>query len=250
MRKKILTIVILIICLGKAQSQGFDWQYSARLPFEVPNFFIGLDVTGGYKFNNSNFKICDNNIPCDTFKLGNGIDLSAGIKLEYWASSDIAYFTNVNLVYSQHSYKNENLYYYFSEVGTKTLEYEYLRTEYIPEIEIGAKYRMRFLLPHLFGAFSIKTGVVASTTEELILRKISKADWLANEIHFTGFAPLDLSAFIVEPHLKLGYDANLGLGSFASLYIDIGFPLQNRYSEGSWHSTNISAGISVFPIGF
>jgi len=250
MKRICLTILIIITISYTGYSQGFDWQYSARLPFEVPSFFIGLNGSGSYGFMNGDFNICDNGIPCDTFTIGNAIGLSAGIKLEYWQSADIAYFSTIAFHYNQNSFKNENLYYYFPDAGTKTLEYEYLRTEYIPEVEIGVKFRLRFLLPHLFSALSIKAGYVANTSEELVLRKISEADWLADEIHFTGFEPLGLSKFVYSVNLKVGYDVNLGLGKFASIYLDLGLPLQNRYSFGTWEKTSLLAGVSIFPFGF
>ncbi|MFH1049899.1 MAG: hypothetical protein V1779_03095 [bacterium] len=242
--------MLFFISLLKVQSQGFDWQYSARLPFEVPQHFIGFDCSSGYKSISSDFKICDQNIPCDTFNIGSAMVLSAGIKFEVWTSSDFSYFANLTLDYSKNSFKNENLFYYIPDIGSKVLEYEYIRTEYVPEIEIGVKYRMRFLLPHLFTSVSVRAGYIVNASEELILRKISEADWLDDEIHFTGFESLKLSQFLFEPHFKLGYDLNLGLGKYASVYIDLGLPLQNRLTEKSWHSTTVSAGVSIFPFGF
>jgi len=245
-----LIILCFIIAWSNLNSQGFDWQYSSRLPFEPPNSFIGLDALGSYHIINGDFRICDNNIPCDTFSLGGGMAVSAGIKLEYWYSADIAFFSKLGLQYSKVNFINENLFYYMPEIGTKKLEYEYIRNELIPELEFGVKYRLRSVLPHLFTMFSIKTGYVVSSNEELTLRKISEADWLADEIHFAGFEPLQLNQLTVYPVLKLGYDVNLGLGSYASLYLEFGFPLQNRYSTGKWQSSSITAGVSVFPFGF
>ena len=242
-------ILIFFICSGKILSQGFDWQYSARLPFEVPNFFIGLDGSASMNINSTDFNICDNNIPCDTFNTGSGIGFSGGIKFEYWANFDVSYFTNISISYKTESFKNENLFYYLPEIGNKILEYEYIRKEYIPELEFGIKYRMRFLLPHLFSALSFNTGFIVSTEEELILRKVSTADWLAEEIHFKNFQALDLSSVIFTPHIKIGYDFNTGLGSFSSFYFDIGIPFQNRYSAGKWQTTTFSAGVSIFPFG-
>jgi hypothetical protein len=250
MKTKLLILIIFFSSLAEVFSQGFDWQYSARLPFDVPTFFTGIDFNSSYNIISSDFNICDKGIPCDTFMNGKSVNISAGIKFEYWSSADLSYFTGANLTYSKNSFLNENMYYYFPEVGNKILEYEYLRAEYIPEIEIGVKYRMRFLLPHIFSSLSLKAGFVASSKEELILRKISEADWLADEIHFTGFESLKLSGIMFEPHLKLGYDVNLGLGSYSSIYVDIGLPIQNRYSKGEWYSTKISLGISIFPLGY
>jgi hypothetical protein len=252
MIKKITAILFLFFLLNQfSYSQGFDWQYSPRLPFETPNLFIGVDLFSTYNMNSSDFVICEKDIVCDTFNKGAGIGYSAGLKLESWTSAVFSYFVCANYLYIPGKFIKENNFVYNPDVGDKVLEYEYFYSQYSIGAEIGCKYRMNFILPHLFSGISIRGLYQINAKDEFILRKVSEADWINQEIYFTDFDGPEFSEFILMPELKLGYDLNMGLGSYSSLYLAAGVPLYSYISksDGSLRRWAFSAGISYFPFG-
>ena len=147
---------LFLLIQSPAFSQGFDWQYSARLPFKTPDLFFGIDGGVDYVLHTTDFNICEEDIVCDTFDIGYGIGYHGGLKAEFWSSAQLAVFGTIGVSYLPGSFKNQNTYKYPPDVGDVILEYEYNSKQVNILGEIGVKYRLNFLLPHLFAALHSK----------------------------------------------------------------------------------------------
>ena len=82
--KKYFYLIILLFSLSNLKSQGFDWQYSVRLPQETPKLFLGLE--GAFLRNSSTgeFPFVENRFTCCEFESGTGWGINLGLASEYW----------------------------------------------------------------------------------------------------------------------------------------------------------------------
>lgn len=104
MRK--ITIIILIFVNYIALSQGFDWQYSYRLPYRIPEKFIGIKADYSLISSTGHFEFMEDYIPCCNYTSGNGYSAGVGLVYENWlnpmnAISVNFHYSSINTFFNQ-----------------------------------------------------------------------------------------------------------------------------------------------------
>jgi len=230
-----------------SKAQGFDWQYSSRLPFETPKIFFGVDGGLDYNLHQGDFNFIEQYFKCCSFTDGNGIGYKIGLKIEYWASAEFAIFGSAGFNYIMGQFIEQYGPYPDGNGGTQLTEFEFNSKSNYINFEAGIKYRL--FLSHFFVATTFSAAFMIDNTNEHLERTISKASLTWDERIITDGRVPDLKSFVFQPEFKLGYDLNMGLGAYSSVYIGVAFPIQNQLSEGDWRKWTLSAGVSVYPFG-
>lgn len=234
-----------------ALSQGFDWQYSPRLPFRIPKLFVGITGTSSVIAYSGNLNLYESFINCSKFQSGKGFAYSFGIHAEYWSTHSIA--VNLGLDYQKF---NGNLLtpgdsfpiLVLNNIlrakveNTLDMDYSYLN------IIIGIKNRL--FATNFFVGTSLDVGVKLSTKYSVSEKVVSPPEY-----HFTDGSQTrqifdgrlsDLSFFKISPALNFGYDAILMLGVYASPMVSFEIPLSNYSKEDRLRLVKITAGVTIY----
>lgn len=241
----VLFICILVCTTQDAQSQGFDWQYSSRLPSTYPRLFLGGSVSGIYGFHTADIYSLGEEYRCGDYKQGVETGISAAAVGEYWLpGSMVAFWGMIGLRTSTTRFTSLPPSEPFRRNG---VEFE-LRREFAMDIylkallmEAGMKYRIGRTHAHL--GIGFRTDLVLSTLAEqteTILTPVEFTQAIAyGEQRLTGMRTL-----LITPLLAAGYDAELGKGIYATPRITIGIPMISRSSVVSWSEIELTAGVS------
>ncbi|MGA2295916.1 MAG: hypothetical protein ABSG15_00025 [FCB group bacterium] len=238
----------LILSLN-AYSQGFDWQYSARMPSDSPTMFIGITGEFNYQIHSGSFNFLEQQVTCVQFNNGKGYGYSAGISGEYWNTGVFAIFGNI--IYSNVPGK------FAQTVSIQKVnydlisEYDYNSNISYASLEGGLKWRL--FESHLYIGCSLQFAVLVSNKEDCI-EKIIGPD---NAPPFNTNPPSyqrvisdggisDQNPFNIIPKIRIGYDLPIGLGMYASPSIIAGFSILPIAKDSQWRRFPVSFGITFY----
>ncbi len=235
--RKIRYIILLIAMSGPAFSQGFDWQYSARLPFDIPSFFVGLAAETDFVYSSREDGIMtlfqqvgDEYRPCCDFDKGVGFGLGAGMNFEYWFGK-YTVFTKVMYKYF-HSYFNNTVPYPMRYSDDFESEYKY--DVNIQQLIIEPGFRLR-----LFDSpFSIAGSVKANIR---LLDSYEYSDSRGQQQYTYEMRIPDLNTVYFTFKLGMGYDVQMGLGKYSTLGFYAGIPITGLISSGNWYAWSLGA---------
>lgn len=245
-----------IISNTGAEAQGFNWQYSARLPFAYPYLFAGLTSNVDFNFHNSNLRLTEGNFDCCGFGSGTGYGRGIGLATEYWVNGLTA--VNFQLALKQYSGdfvadgqklpftvfdKNGSI------IGRDTVLFRNdLRADlgYV-SLEAGGKWRL--FESHFFAGGAINVGYLISSDLSIEEYVVSPDYWVYTDgsrrrspvnYSITGVRRLN-----IVPKLNFGYNLAIIPGMYIAPQIEAGFPLLNIASDGDWRMFSFSFKITL-----
>ncbi len=249
-------MILLIVTTLAARSQGFDWQYSSRLPFDFPYLFAGLTGYTGYTMHDALLDLSEGNGDCCKFTEGKGWVSSIGLKSEYWldgtwaANASLSYFTERG----DFTATGQSLPFTVFDsqgkiVGHDTVDFENSMDISLSYLTIEAGGKMRLFKTHLFAGAALEFGYLLQQKSEQTERVVAPSYFKYNDgsqVRTLGTHTISgISNFLFTPKLMLGYDLPLGLDIYITPLVSVGFPLHNISSDGSWKMWNFNFGISL-----
>ncbi|MBK9247090.1 MAG: hypothetical protein IPM69_03020 [Ignavibacteria bacterium] len=246
---KILTFVgIFILVLSQNSfAQGFDWQYSSRLPSPYPRLFLGGSISGIYAFHTADIYSLGEEYRCGDYKKGIETGMTFSGVGEYWVTGMVAVQGMIGYKTSTTRFTAETEPEPFRRNGE---EFELIREfamdvyQKVLSIEAVVKYRIERTHAHL--GVGIKTDFVLASTAEQTETILSPVEFTQSIKDPNGIQPLNgFQGLLLSPLISAGYDAELGKGFYATPRISISLPLMNKTSAADWTSIDISGGISI-----
>lgn len=249
MRKVVVLMLFCFTLSATSFAQGFDWQYSARLPFEVPNFFIGLNTSTEVNTINGKFPFIEKEVKCTDFSEGDGYTWSLGFSSQYWLDALSAISLDLKYKTTSASFKSN---WELPRVDY-TVRYQNEYTSSIALLNLSLSYKKRIYSSHFSYGAGFDFDFVLNNNSEHWEKILGPSD----EPPYPGNPPSykrkisdgkieDLNNLIFSPNLKFSYDLDLGL----STYSEIGFkytpPIFNYLIDGRWKQSNYSFYINIF----
>lgn len=248
-------IIVLIGIPFESNSQGFDWQYSARLPQLYPKIFLGVDASIGYNYDFGEVNFAENMISCCKFRSGNGLSNSLGLSLEYWLDDGISALqfslkhSNQSSVFKTlappliRTFETSN-----NQTFNDTLQTEFIFNSSNYFVVVNAAYKLRLFSSKFFVGSSVDLAYLISEDyehkEKVISQNNSFNDGsLERNIVTTSFS--NRTDMILTPNIFFGYDFSLGLGLYASPRIVISLPLFNTANQGKWRNLSLNFSLAV-----
>lgn len=251
--------LISLINFSEAKSQGFDWIYSNRLPFEVPNLYVGGKVEGGFINHTGDLSLREmynaTDFECCRYKNGDGTTLNFGVNVEYWYET----FSAVNLSLSYNNIgsnfirRAEPL--PLSNGDKLITEFDFATNLSFMSIDLGWRYKITET--HFFINPCLNTNVFLSKSDGQQIERIISPDYetfsdgsLIRNIEggkIPEINPLNFN-FI----LKAGYDFSLMNGLYCSPYLGYILPISNYVSgnitsntKETWKMSGVVFGANV-----
>jgi hypothetical protein len=256
LKRLLATIVCGCLPLVSAWAQGFNWQYSARMPSDVPTLFVG--VQGGYGLTQhfagipmqermADGRVCD----CQAqFERANGREIRAGIVVEQWLSSgDFALYASAQVQQEQATFRalaaplriSPWTMVDASARGDFQTEYLFATSTLSASIEAGAKYK--FYPSPVFIGFGVNLAYTVRDASSLRERSVNvNFNYEQNEL------PLDFvrrTALVPSAKAVLGVDLPLAKGLYASPAAFVMVPMSSLASNAAWFRVCYGVQISV-----
>jgi hypothetical protein len=240
MKKVLVYIFVLSFFTFKSYSQGFDWQYDMRLPFDYPEYFLSFSVNYGLAHHNGDFDFLENGISCCNFESGNGnlFDLNAGI--EYWYKGNVAIFADIGYSSVSGNFSNRTSV-PRAEDYILTTEYQYDAALSIINLNLGGKYRLS--QSHFFGGVAINTEIIANQENNFREIKISPVTDPFKDRDIPAGEITGLRTLIFNLQLLAGYDVNIGKGKYISAYMKFNQQINSFVDDKKWYRTSLVAGV-------
>jgi hypothetical protein len=248
--------IILLFSLQNANSQGFDWIKSWRLPSDSPNVFVG-----GYSGFGMNTEYVDTRsfsdvLDCCQFKSGSGYDFHLGLTGEYWLLGDFSLQAQIGFGSTTASFnanRQDSILIIdpaTEKAKTEILLRDYTLTSRIQSLELAMIAKKRLFASH----FSVAMGFLGAITlpnesmHELEMKvsvpgkKFDREYYTPNEM----VKGIEISGFIFKPIIRCEYDIAIFNEAYVKPYIQSDITLNSRVTnEDPWRSLTVMGGFSI-----
>ena len=248
--------IILLFSWQNANSQGFDWIESWRLPSDSPDLFIGGYTGFGMNTEYVNARSFSNVLDCCGFKDGSGSGYRVGLTAEYWLEGDYSLQAQVGYGSSSASFNanRQDSILYKDPTGEKNnslnLLRDYTLTSRIQSLELAMIAKKRLFASH----FSVALGFLGAITlpndsmHELEMKVSVPGIQLEREYYTPNemVKGIEVSGFLFKPIIRCEYDIAIFNEAYIKPYIQTDITLNSRVTrEDPWRSLTVLGGFSI-----
>lgn len=239
--KSILILLILCFSVINSFSQGFDWQKDSRMPYKIPEFYLGLQA--GYISINEygDFNLKEDFIECCKFQDGDGKSYYFGITSEYWYDAFTSFNFGISYIINNSNFIIRTI------VPTRNGDFitDYGLNSKISASEIDIAINRRLSNTHLKYGFGLTTTILIQADKEYTEQAISNNVPFEKRIISNGKIS-DLNEIILSPYLNISYDLDLGIGYYASPNLHLSYNIIDLLKNESWKRFSIGLGIKIY----
>ncbi len=248
MRKKIIFMMILINYV--ACSQGFDWQYSFRLPYRIPDQFIGINLDYSINSSTGNFEFMEDYIPCCKYNSGSGYSTGVGLIYERWLNPLYAISLKFQLTSINTSFSQTILVPRSDGITDYNSKYKYEMEEKRTSLNLISKFKYRLFSSHWSAILGINFSYLlnwdATHTETIISPE--NETFIDQSRHRTIKKGMygDYNTFGLYPVIGINYDYAFLKGYYAAFSSFIQVPLTNIIRNQEWKEWKFQFSVSIF----
>lgn len=246
--KKIVIIIFFTSFIG-LYSQGFDWYYSSRLPFQLPKTYLGANINYTYNINFFEdipvYQKSQNNENVFDYTSLNNTNFNFGFNAEYWLYNKLAILTKLSInIHSNQFINTESI-----PIDSKTL----WTTEQNTNLQIMMFAFSPGIKKRLFDTYfnvglNLNLNLILNNKLESTEKSISP-NWKTfsdgtKEID-SDFSLPALSKFNVSPEIFISYDYSFKIGYYLSPYLALNYQLGSYFESNQWNSFGIILGVNI-----
>lgn len=240
-----LIFAIIFFTSSLAFSQGFDWQRSSRLPFQIPKNYIGVNSSLEFGGTTGKVELIQNGIICCEYEDGSLSSINFGLTAERWITSKTAAGFDIGLSFMSFDFSTRQAIAYFtgdSLVFDNRLEKSTssffirpkIKYRFYNKFNIGGKLGLQFNLSN-----NTKSIINALEPEEFFFENGTKT------IEDENAESTVLNSFILLPELYLSYDIQLNYPLYVSPYLSARFSM-NQLNDRSLRVFSINLGVNIY----
>lgn len=241
-------LVVLAVAFGvqSGAAQMFDWQYSVRLPFNSPKLFVGGGAAAVYSIHSvQDFRAVNEEFRCGNYTSGTGVGFAIFGTGEYWYHGDVAVGGRIEYASVAGKFITQVPAVPFKLNGeVLELRREFALTTTFSTISIDGY--IKWLLPgtHIHAGAGIAAGLTIGSQFSQS-ESITSPEEFAAEIQYGQSDAKNIAAISLCPSLRLGYDAEISRGVYATPFLTFGIPIIPASSASGWRFWTISAGVQM-----
>lgn len=246
----LLTILIPVLC----SAQGYEWEWSPRLPAQMPKRYVGIELTGGYAWHSSGIVYSEVSLPCCEFTTGGGIPVGLTIQGEQWVEPWLAITAGLGVMYQKA---------WLTAAGDTLPRIDANNTvrQVITEWQMDASLtygvvavggRARIGMSHALVGFQIRGLFSLSGAGTLTERILAPDDFYfsyqgtkTKERSVESSNLTQRSAFYLEPALSVQYDLPLKQGYVLTPLVQVTMPITSLSATGDWRYVGLSLGMRL-----
>jgi hypothetical protein len=248
--KRIGLIFFIVLCsCVNVFGQGFDWQWSPRLPFTNTHTYLGVIGNYGLSSLSGNISFLENRITCESFSDAAGRGWSAGLILEHWLHyNDFAFSAAVR-------YENNIL---TSDVIDNVPLSPTLTGKYKTDLDLdcssialslAVKYRA---YKHLVVGAGIDVSMPLNTSFD-VSEHILSTDIPPFSTNPPSYDRQILNGEIdafsiaqVTPNIMIGYDLQFGLGWYFEPHLSVGYDANSLFVNDNVSVFRAKLGLTIY----
>mgnify|MGYP005812632197 CR=1 FL=1 len=248
--KRTILLFVIFFATIELHSQGFDWEYSSRLPYKIPRAFVGAGYSYSYNQNIGDFPFYENNVYSLNFKNGSGSLNQFIISFQYWEKPIIAIFGNV--FYRQYKSDFSQSITYPRSNGTDNWLVTYRTQMQSSRDYLGASIGGKYRLFNTYFSIGVQiTGQFLLSSSSTATEEIVSPDFE----HYIDGSRLrdvqntqlpDFRNFQLQPEIFVAYDFNIAKGLYIQSSLRMQIPLFNATSSDKYYALPMGIEISIF----
>lgn len=253
MKKELIILLFILNCfLGKeiALAQGFDWQYSPRLPFAQPREFVGVYASIGRLMNTGSFSFLEDHIPCCDYSSGFGESYRFGFTGEYWQSGVFAMNSGIGLIVNNSNFstlisvpRSDGKIDYFSS-------YKYFLDEsrtYL-SFDFGGRYRISESHFSFGGNLNLQYKIKSTAVHKERIESPASEKFIdgSTERIITNGIIGKYNNILIIPDLSFNYDFSIMRGYYSTICLYAAFPLTSVVQEYNWREWKTGLNIRFY----
>jgi hypothetical protein len=235
-----------MLTVSTSLGQGFDWQYSSRLPSQYPYYFIGINTNINYTGDNGSLNFAEKEIPCCKFSDGNGVKFGGGLSGEYWLNETMSLVGSLNYSYlSSHFVKKTDPIPrpddFFQSEFTFDSDLSYL------DLDFRFKNRIADSYFSWFGGICGSVLIINTSEhkEKVISKNNSFNDGTTERLIKEGKIS-SLSSFVIPIKAGISYDFTFGRGKYFTPSIYVMYTMNNIAKRSDWKYYSFGIEITIF----
>ncbi|GEM_PF-3476115 len=253
--KKYLIILLnfLFICVN-AETQGFNWELSPRLPENINYNFLGIIFQQGFSKELGNFGFYENDCNCGSFSDGNGLSNTFGISFEKWildGNGSLSIAISYNYRKNKFSTK-QNLPIILPNGQEDIITYENIFKNSFDNVAVNFQFKKRIYNSFYFISIGNVFYFSVSNSQKHIEKILSPSyanPFPTNPPSYSRVVSEGqinkTNVFNLAPFLSVGKDIDLGGKYYISPYVQISYLLINQIRDEKWKSIQVDAGIRL-----
>lgn len=244
----LLAVVVWCGAAVPALSQGFDWQYSARLPSSYPTLFLGVNASGAFHTFSGDINYLQGVVLCGTFRNGDGSGFGAGVQADHWLSESWAVSGTLRFEMMNGLFESAGDTLARAPNAEPTIVGYEIESDFsYVSLDLGARYRP-LNTSKLFVGAGVQAGYLLSHSTVQRQRIVSPASQRFNDgsqeqslsDNIVGF-----SSFYAGGRIIAGIDLPLGRSLYTSPAVYAAFPLTSMAVDTPWQRVSIGVQVSV-----
>lgn len=241
--------IILLFFYIETYSQGFDWQYSYRLPYSIPSKFIGLN--GGYSLNSStgDFEFLEDYTPCCKYQSGTGYSLEIGLHYEYWLNSISAVIFKSTFNSTSSNFSQTIQVPRSDGINDYIAKYNYSMSEKRNYLILSGLFKHRILKSHFAIVAGLNSyyilGSQATHTEDIISPMDERfIDGTRSRVIKKGMYG-EYNTITINPVIGFNYDYAILRGYYSSFTASLQIPVTNVINNEDWKEWKFQVSVTI-----
>lgn len=248
--------VMMSVC--SVLAQGFDWEYSARLPRYSMPLYAGISTEYSNNGTTTDLQILDiaraeyPEVICTKFTSGSGSSYRIAACGEYWQNPIIAFGARAG-------YSHREVVFMASSPRALMFDGNFLQTRYELSTNVHAlcvEPYIKIVLPsiHAWAGGGLRTEYSIGTESRLREVVVEPRGYVfpgttSQERLLSTRDRAGMRGFIVNPFVSVGMDFDAGMGKYVSTSIVVGLPVYSFAQWASWKTLSLGMQLSyVFNI--
>lgn len=247
-----LAVFCVIVGTFDTSAQGFDWEYSARMPKYASSTYAGLSVNVADDGQSTDLQVLEQaregypEIVCTSFERGRGSSFRFQLTGEYWRSSIMSMTLRAGYARRSSVFSGDSPRALLFDGSFLQTSYELSTNVHALNVEPSAK----LCIPHshVWGSVGVRAEFVVGSESRLTERVIEPGGYVfpgttSRERSLADRDPAGLKAFVVNPVIAAGMDVNTGKDTYLSPSVVIALPVMSYGDRSTW--TSLSVGFQL-----
>ena len=254
---KLLSMVVCCIAItcSTAYSQGYNWEWSPRLPLAMPIRYVGVEVSAGFALHKADLLYSEQYLPCCTLSKGTGVPVATMLYAEEWTKPWLAFTVSAGISYQSVnlSAPGDTLPQIGPDDVVRTVVTEWQLQTSMTYISLATGARARLFGSHATVGFQLRGNLSAGSSNAVLSEHILQpSDYFFNvqgrqvkerTVDSTNFG--QRSSFYLEPTFSIQYDVPLTIGYVLTPLVQVAMPLTSLSTASDWRYYSLMLGVRL-----
>lgn len=243
----------VLMSLCSVMAQGFEWEYSARLPRYSTPLYAGISAGYASDGTTTDLQILDiaraeyPEVVCTKFTSGSGSSYRIAACGEYWQNSIMAFGARAG-------YSHRDVVFSASSPRALMFDGNFLQTRYELSTNVHAlcvEPYIKVCLPsiHAWVGGGVRTEYSIGTESRLREFVVEPRGYVfpgttSQERLLSSRDRAGIRSFIANPFVSAGMDVDAGMGKYVSASILVGLPVVSFAQWASWQTLSLGIQLS------